>query len=199
MKIALAVLAATTLVASLVKAEGPREKGQYVSDQALLARPPVYWLKTYSLSPYKEYWTLVIEVRKLDRDLPKILIIFSEGKAKLTQPFATFPASKIEHSQQLSYRLELKSAKKALKNLRKIAAFPEPLVRPAAEVVPMAEVKDKINRLISEKTAHSKELSAMPALSAIVDELLEQLLLVEAVRDKTDAEVLLNMTIQEKR
>lgn len=168
-------------------------------DKFLIARPSPQWLKTYSLSPYKEFWTLRVEVPSLEKDRPKILNIFSKAGARLIQPLESFPSSKIDKTQQLSFKLGLKAAKAALKRLRKVGSFLEPATRPSAEPVPIPEVKDKIQRLISEKTAHAKELASMPAVSAVVDELLEQLLMVEVVQGKTDTEVLLNMTIQERR
>lgn len=169
------------------------------ADADLIAAHSPHWLKIYSLLPYKEHWSLAISVRDIKKDLPRVLAAFSKSGGALIQTLESFPSSPSAGTQQLSYTLSAQSAAKVLKALRKVGDFPAPLVRPAVEPVPLAEVKDKIKRLMGERAARAKELAGMPAVSAAVDELLEHLLLVEAVHEKADAEVLLNVTVQEKR
>lgn len=185
------VLFCPWLVAGENRIEGRR-------DVTLIGQPPGQWLKLYSLSPYREHWTMTVEVKDMGKDLSKVLNVFSKAGAALTQLLENFPASKIDKTQQLSYRLSLRSARAALKNLKEVGKFADPLVRPAAEPIPLPEIKEKIQKLMAEKEAHAKELSAMPATSALAEELLEHLLMVESVHERTDTEVLLNITIQGK-
>ena len=171
-------------------------------DRALAAKAPPakpYWLKIYSLVPYKEEWTLAIRVPDLDQDLPKILKAFDKAGASLIQPLANFPSSRIDKSQQLSYRLPIGAAKGVLQSLKKLGSIDGPMTRPMGEPIPLPEVRDKLRRLAAERQAHAKELSAMPAIRAAADEIFSHLALVEAVGARTQAEVLLNMTVRQSR
>lgn len=167
-------------------------------DTTLLGPMPTHWLKMYSLSPYKETWNLMIEVKDLDKDLPRLLEHFERSQASLTVPLANSLASPSDRSRQLSYRLPLKTAKNTLKQLRKIGKFGEPAVRPAYDPVPIEEVKEKIAKLVADKKTNAQALAAMPGVSAVIDELLEHLFLVEYLRERAAAEVLLNMTVRER-
>ena len=164
-----------------------------------LGRPvqPPYWLKLYPLSPYAEYWTLTVRVRDFDKDLPRVLKAFERSGASLTLPLENFAGSRKGKVQQLSCRAPLQAAHRALKDLKGVGAVSEPFIRPSGEAVSLPEVQEKIAKLIAEKQAHAKELAAMPAVSAATDELLEHLLMVEAVSSKP-AEALLNITVEEK-
>ena len=51
-------------------------------DNFLLARQSPEWLRLYSLSPYKEHWTLDMGVPSLEKDLPKILNEKAEQDAR---------------------------------------------------------------------------------------------------------------------
>lgn len=173
---------------------------EMVKDETgLITHAPVQWLRTYSLAPYKEHWSLDVEVKVLSKDLPKILKAFAKAGAVLTQPLEQFPVSKSEASQQLSFHSSALGGQAALKALQKLAKAGPPRVRYSPEPVPMSEIKEKIGKLRSERKEHGAELARTPATSALAEEMLEHLLMVEAVREKVDKEVLINMTLREKR
>lgn len=181
-------------------AEPPREDKMMGSgERALITPPPLQWLRTYSLAPYKEQWSLDAEVKDLKKDLPKVLKAFEKSGVVLTQPLESFPASKVEGSQQLSLRGSASAGRAALKSFQKLAKVGEPRVRYTAEPVPLPEVKAKIAKLQLEKKEHAAELAKLPATAALADEMLQHLMMVETVRENTDNEVLINMTLREKR
>ena len=157
---------------------------------------PMQWLKIYSLAPYKERWTLTISVANLDRGRASVEKTMSEAGAVLTHPLENFPAS--ARSQQLSYTLPKMAAERALKKLKKAGKFPPPIVLTSAEPVSLPEVREKLDRLNAERGAHLKELQAMPAVSALVAETINHLATVKKVVESTEAEVLLNITIEQK-
>ncbi|MEK7858891.1 MAG: hypothetical protein AAB320_07075 [Elusimicrobiota bacterium] len=180
--------------------EPPREDKMMGSgERALITPSPVQWLRTYSLAPYKEHWALDAEVKDLSKDLPKLLKAFAKAGAVLTQPLEQFPASKTEGSQQLSFHTSALGGQAALKALQKIAKAAPPRVRYTAEPVPLAEVKDKISKLMVERKEHGAALAKTPATSALAEEMLEHLLTVESVRERTDNEVLINVTVRQTR
>ncbi|MBI4376590.1 MAG: hypothetical protein HY549_09100 [Elusimicrobia bacterium] len=164
-------------------------------DVRLISHVSPYWLRTYSLSPYEEHWSLSIKVRDIKRDLPKILNEFERTKAQLAIPLENLAAS--SKTQQLSYRIGLVLADQVVKKLKKIGQLSEPRVRRIGEQASSEEIKDKINRLISEKTAHGKQLANMPNVSAVIDELLEHLLVVEAITDRRSQQLLFNLSVEE--
>lgn len=159
---------------------------------------PSYWLKTYSLSPFKEHWTVTVAVKDLGRDLPRIRDEFSKVKAQLRQSFENYATSKAERSQQLSYRLSGPAAKTILKKLKKMGAVDQALVRPELDLPPLDEVKAKIGKLIAVKKNHAALLKRMPDVAAIVDEILEHLLFVEHLQEDDGSAVLLNITVRQK-
>lgn len=168
-------------------------------DKQLIAPLPTQWLKIYPLSPYKEHWSLDLEVKDYQKDAQKIVKLFQKAGASLTQPLDLFPVSRTERSRQLSFRSSLKSAQAALKAVRKAAVVEALRQRPAAEPVSLAELNGKIEKLAADRKAHESELAGMPAVSAAVEELFSHLLSARAVQERTDSEVLINVSIKEKR
>jgi hypothetical protein len=164
----------------------------------LIMSAPVQWLKTYSLSPHKEHWSINIEVKDLEKETPKLRRVFEKAGAALTQPLDFFPVSRTEKSQQLSFRSSLQSAQAALKALHKTAAVKELRQRPAAEPISLAEIGGKIEKLETDRKAHAAELAAMPAVSSLVEELLAHLSSVRAIQEDSGSEVLMNVTLKEK-
>ncbi|MBI5630525.1 MAG: hypothetical protein HY921_06540 [Elusimicrobia bacterium] len=162
-------------------------------------RAQIQWLKVYSLSPYAEFWNLTAEVASLEDGLPALLKIFSDAGGSLTQPLGNFPSSPSDGVQQLSFRMTAKSASKALQKLKKVASYPPPSRQPNPELAPLSEVKEKIRRLSAEKKAFEREAAEMPASSALADELLSHLMTVEAVREKAQDQILVNVTLRETR
>lgn len=162
--------------------------------------PPreAYWLKTYAVSPYRETWNAELEVKKIDRDLPKILKIIDKAGAHLTQPLENFPASRIDHSQQLAVSVPARSAEKLMARLRKFGDMREPLKRPLAEPVPIEEVREKIARLMKEKTDRAAQLTQVPVSAEASEEVLEDLLRVEAAAVRSSETILLNLTVRNR-
>lgn len=156
-----------------------------------------YWLKTYSLAPYRETWTGGLEVKKLEAALPKLIGAVESGGARLTQPMTNFVGSATE--QQLSFVVPLKKAKALRAALRKLGKLTDPSVRPHSTPTPLAEVREKLARLTKEKTENRVALGQTPAAAEAVDEMIEHLANVEAVARSTDGEVLWNLTVKEAR
>lgn len=187
-------------LAAAASAAMPRDNKEKMSlDTSLLTPPPVQWIKIYPLSPYKEHWSLDLEVKDYEKDTQKIVTLFEKAGATLTQPLDLFPTSRTERNRQVSFRGSLKSAQAALKKLGKAATILEMRQRPAAEPVSLAEVNGKIEKLVADRKAHEAELARMPAVSVVVEELLGHLLNVRAVQERTDSEVLINISIKEKK
>jgi hypothetical protein len=174
---------------------------------ALAAAPPAdyiprseapYWFKTYSTAPYQEIWTAELVVKNLNADLPKLVSAVEKGGGALTQPLSTFISSKTDHTQQIVFSIPGEKAKLLLKSLRKIGELPEPAVRPLSLRIPIDEVRAKIKVLMAEKTERAAELKKAPATAAAAEEILEHLLLVEEVYDRTDGEVRFNLSVRQK-
>lgn len=156
-----------------------------------------YWLKTYSLAPYREMWSGDISVKTLSVALPKISAAIEKGGGHLTQPLANFAASSTEH--QLSVIVPHKKSKALLAALRKIGKCPDPAVRSNGTPIPFEEVREKLGRLTKEKMMNQASLGQTPAAAEAVDEMIEHLANVEAVARTTDGEVLWNFTVKESR
>ncbi|OGR90830.1 MAG: hypothetical protein A2V88_08435 [Elusimicrobia bacterium RBG_16_66_12] len=155
-----------------------------------------YWLKTYSTASHQESWNAELSVGDLDKVLPQVLKAVEKGGGKLTQPLQTFPASGTDRSQQLSLTIPKKGAEPLVKRLRKLGEMRDPLKRPLAPPVPIDEVRAKISRLMKEKIERASALSQVPAAAEASEEILEHLLLVEAVAARAEAFVLFNLTVR---
>lgn len=156
-----------------------------------------YWLKTYSLAPYRETWSGELAVKELDAILPKVVAAIEKGGGRLTQPLANFAGADTE--QQLSLTVPLKRAKSLLAALRKLGKAADPAVRPYGAIIPFEEVREKLARLTKEKSANQAALAQTPAAAEALDEMIEHLANVEAVARSTDGEVLWNITVKEAR
>lgn len=156
-----------------------------------------YWMKTYSLAPYRETWTGALAVKKLDDALPKVQDAVEKGGGRLTQPMALFVGSSTE--KQVSLVVPLTRAKDLLKALRKLGKVEEPAVRPIGEPIPLPEVREKLSRLTKEKTENRAALALAPVASEAMDEMIEHLANVEAVGRSAESEVLWNLTVKEAR
>lgn len=159
----------------------------------------VDWLRIYPMTTYREFWTLEVEVRDLKKDLPRVMQALEQRGGTLAAPLANSAGSVSEGTQQLSYRLTISQAKGALKDLRKLGTFAPPLIRPAGERLPVAEIKTKIAELSRDKQQHGSELARMPAVSALVESVLSHLVSAEAIAERVEAEVVLNLTVEEKK
>lgn len=164
---------------------------------APVARPRPYWMKSYSLAPYRETWSGDLSVKKLDAALPKVVSAVEKNGGKLTQPLKNFAGSSTE--QQLSLTVPLKKSKGLLAALRKLGAGLDPAVRPAGAPIPLDEVREKLGKLTKERTENPVAFAQTPVAAEAVDEMIEHLANVEAVARSTDGEVLMNLTIRETR
>ena len=155
----------------------------------------IYWLKTYSTAPHQESWNVELAVKDLERSLPKILKAVEKEGGRLTQPLETFPASKIDRSQQLSLAIPRKGAASLVKRLRKLGELSEPRVLPLGTPIPLDEVRAKIARLMKERAERAAELARVPAAAEASEEILEGLLGAEAAAVR-EASVLFNITVR---
>jgi len=169
------------------------DRAQEADNQDLIAHQAVQWLKVYPLPIYKERWRLEGTVRSLERDMPRVREVFSRIGAALAGAGET--AGK---TRRLHYRCPKESAKRALEELRKIGVFGEPAVLQQMEPVSRAEVQTKIKALEADKAGHGQELGRMPAVAALVEELLGHLRGVEAALSKPEVDVLVHLTVREK-
>lgn len=156
-----------------------------------------YWIKNYSMAPYRETWSGELDVKKLDAAVPKVVASVEKYGGRLTQPLKNFAASADE--QQLSLIVPLKKSKDLLAAFRKLGACEQPAVRASGEPVPLAEVREKLGRLTKERTENRASFAAVPAAAEAVDEMIEHLANVEAVTRSSDGEVLWNITVKEAR
>lgn len=155
------------------------------------------WFKTYPTAPFKEYWTLNLEVRRLDKALPDITKEFSKAKATLVVPLANLPASINPPTQQLRYSLSLSAAKRVVKRLRTMGKLADLQIRPALDRSPAAEIRQKRTKLEAERAANARAFQAMPNSAALVEEALEHMRQAEKAQEPGDSDVLLNMTVLE--
>lgn len=193
------------LAAGPLRAAEPNSKdkspfpGAAEADSKDLVSPaPVDWTRLYSLAPYREVWTLTVDVKQYEKGLPQVLKAFEDAKVKLTMPLSEFPHGAEAKSQQLSYKLTEKIGRGLVKKLQKIGTVAGPKITHTGEPVNLDEVSDKLAKLTADKSAHSTELAQMPSVSAMVDEMIQHLSAVKQVRESVDTEVLLNMTVREK-
>ena len=163
------------------------------------AAPQTDWLKLYDLSSYKEDWSATLRVPYLKAALPTVLAAFKAQGAALSQPLDNFASSKIAQTQQLSYRLSREQAQGALDALKKDGFLVLGLRRiPAPSGAPLPEIDAKIKALTSERAAHRAALAQMPAVAALVDQMLGRLVMVKEVQERAQAVVILDLTLSGK-
>ncbi len=184
-------LAALGLAAPLSTTDRPQDKK--AEDQALIEHPSVQWLKIYHLPINAESWRLEGSVKSLERDLPRVREAFSKVGAALAG--AKESSGK---TRRLDYRCPKASAKRALVELGNIGFFGAPVVSQLVEPVSLVEVQGKIETLEADKAGHAEELSKMPAVSALVEELLGHLRGVESDLSKPEVEVMVHLIVKEK-
>jgi len=181
-----AALAAAGWGAPVSTPDRPQDKSaERLEGKALVEQTAAAWLKVYPLPINREIWRLEGAVKSLDRDLPRVREVFAKVGASQT-------------GEKLSYRCPKESALKALAALRKVGRFKDPSVRHIVEPVSRGEVQDKIKALEADKAAHGAALAKMPAVSALVEELLGHLRGVETALIKPEVEVTLQLTVKEK-
>lgn len=189
----------TMLLAALAMLSLSAMAGQTQTQSAPIpAQATMDWLKLYPVSPYREYWTAELEIKSLSADLPRVVSALEKAGGESLVPLANTIVSPSAGTQQLSYRFTKRRAEAALKALRKIGKLPKPRVRPSGDLIPLPEIKKKIEALSRDKQANSSVLPAMPAVASLVDSMLGHLLTVQAVAEKVEQEVVLNLTLQQR-
>jgi len=189
----IAVSGAAAPVKTLVRNEDKTEDN--TDETTLVGHPPVQWLKTYTLPIYQERWRLEGAVKHLDTGLSEARQVFAKLGASEVERAETTEGGK---ARRLTYRCPQKSAQLALQELKKVGVFAPPAVRPIVEPVSLPEVQAKIAALEADKNAHTEQLATMPAVSALLDELLGHLRGVESSVRKHEVEVLIHLTLREK-
>jgi hypothetical protein len=157
-----------------------------------------YWFKTYSTAPYKEIWSAELVVKNLDGELPKIVAAIQKNGGSLDQPPSNSASSRTAETQQLIVSVPGKKSKGVMKALRKLGRLADPVVRPQGVPIPIAEIRAKINLIMKEKSEHAKDLAKVPSAAAAQEEILEHLLLVEEVYQRTDTEIRVNLLVKQK-
>lgn len=182
------------LLAALAFAAAPpdEKKALWKGPPDVVTPMPLQWLKVYPLTPYKAHWSFEIEVKDFDRTIAAL----QKLGLRPTQPLELFPAAKTQR--QVSFKGSFKQAESAEKRLRKLGKVLDLRRRAVTEPVSLAEVNEKIAKLSAERAASPDALAKMPSVSAAVDELLGHLLSVKALQERTDSEVLLNLTLRLK-
>jgi len=193
--LATALLAASGWPAAPEPAGPQDQEAEKTRDKTLVAHPSESWLKVYPLPIYKESWRLEMAVKDLARALPLVRQAFAKVGASLAEPAEAAAPGKVR---RMTYHCSRKSARLALQELKQIGAFVEPSVRPILEPVSLSEVQGKIAALEADKAGHAGELSRMPAVSALVEELLGHLRGLETALRDSEVEVLLHLTVREK-
>jgi hypothetical protein len=155
-----------------------------------------YWLKTYSTAPYQEYWTGVLTVKDLAKDLPRVLKAAEKEKSPLAQDLKSFASS--ARQQQLVFLVPGERGKALFKRLRKLGDLPEPDMRTLGPKLPLDEIRAKIDRLMKERAEHDAELKHLPVALEIEEEVLERLVLVEEIAKQTRGPVRFNLLVQQR-
>ncbi|HAM34444.1 MAG TPA: hypothetical protein DEB40_13355 [Elusimicrobia bacterium] len=166
------------------------------ADMTLVTHSAVQWLKVYPLPIYKERWNMELTVKSLGSDLPRVRSVFAKAGASLVDSDEVAAAGPLR---KMSYRCSQKSARQALLDLRKIGSCREPVIRPIVEPVALSEVEGKISALEADRARHGVELSRMPAVSGLVEELLGHLRGVESALRKPEVEVLIHLTVGDRQ
>ena len=154
----------------------------------------VDWLKIYPLAPYREYWAMTVSTADLSKDVGRVIAVVEKRGGKLAVPLANAVSS--QTSQQLTFHLDRKQAEAVLGELKKSGLSAPPLVRPAGEKAPVAELTKKIDALMRDKQDHSEELAKMPAVSALTDAALSHLVTARTITQKGLEEIVLNLTLE---
>ena len=85
-----------------------------------------------------------------------------------------------------------------LKSLRALGEMADPAVRPMGVPIPIDEVRAKIAVMMKEKTDRAAELARVPAAAAAEEEILEHLLMVEELTQRSVVEVRFNLLVRQK-
>lgn len=179
------------LLAALAFGAGlePKDDVRWRSEPGLIAPVPLNWTKLYPLTPYKAHWTYELETSDFD----KVFKALQKLGLRPTQPLEMFPITRIER--QASFRGSFKQAQSADKKLLSLGKIKSVRQRPVAEPISLAEVNEKLDKLSRERAQNGEALSKMPHASAAVEELIGHLQSVKAMQERTDSEVLINLTL----
>lgn len=163
------------------------------------AAPPresPYWLKLYSLQPRRDSWTVGVELKSLDGAGEKVAALVEKNGGRLSQPLSSFPADATQR--QLVAVVPAKTSAALLAALKKLGKVDEPVVRPISPAIPAAEAKEKLARLLKERSEQTAAYGSAPVGAAVVDELIAHLSSVVAADKEAVPEVLWNVTLRAK-
>lgn len=159
------------------------------------ARKEPVWLKAYPVTPFREFWTASLDVKKLDPAVKSVVDAAEKAGASLTQGLNAYISS--DKTKQLSLSIPQAKAAEFAKTLGKLGTLSQPVVQQGLPRPNQEELRGKIDRLIKERVEKKAALAQVPATAEAGDEILEQLLNAEALLKRTQDAVLLNLTVRE--
>lgn len=168
-----------------------------LDDKTLFTPSPAPWLKVYVLQPYGEFWSLSVELKNMEKDLPRLRQALEKAGGALTVPIQNLAASPESRQLQMSWRLPKKGGKGLLKAIRRFAKAADPVVRPPFEPIPLPEVRAKLDALSAERERNREAFGRMPAALGLVEETLDHLRLAHDVGEKARELILLNVAVRE--
>ncbi len=184
------------LAAFLLAASAPAVAARPAPSAGAPRSGPPYWFKTYSTAPYKEFWSGTLTVKDFARALPAVEAAVKTEDGTFTAPLGDFAGSGRDRVQQLSFTLPLDRARALLARLRRLGDLPPPGVRASGAPIPLQEVREKIARIMKEKEEHAADLARVPAAAEAQEEILEHLLLVEAVAQSVRPRAYFDLTVR---
>lgn len=159
--------------------------------QNIAAQPQ--WLKVYTYEPYDAYWHVKLSVDDVASAVSKATKALEKAKGESALSNAAFNPK----YHQLSYRTPQKTAEKALKEIRKLGLVESLRQAPSDRPQAAAEVADKLASLQADLKS-GKELSTMPAVSGLANELAAHLAQLDQLYRTQEGRVLINIELQEK-
>jgi hypothetical protein len=161
------------------------------------AEPATSWLKTYPIREFGAQWHYDYQVKNLKKNKDKILDILKKNNGELTQPLESFPNTKDDKFQQLSYKIRRNDAEKVLKELNKIASIKRSTQKDDNSTY-IEEASEKLIRLRTDTETEKDAIKRMPTVSELTKEYQAHLeKVVKSYEDSKD-QVLLNLVLEEK-
>ena len=131
------------------------------------------------------------------RSAPKVVSILEKNGGQTTVASANAVKSDAHAYQQFSYRIAAKSVSKTVKNLGKIGRMENLAQSPSSYPGMPEEVKEKLSKLNADISANRDALAKMPAVSELLAELTDHLMLVDKVRAQAKEQILLHIELEE--
>lgn len=201
LRLACTACLAGMLSASPARAELDARGSAHVSTgstQAPQARPMGYWLRTYATDPYAEYWHLNLTVADLGKAMAKSEAVLRKRGGEPVAAPSQLASSRNPPYQQLSWKLPIRTAAKALEGLRKLGVTEGLTQTPASNARLPIEVFEKRDKLRLETRENARALARLPATSALALDLLDHLDRVLRLQEDAKGRVLLNIELRQK-